>query len=497
MEAMEFMDPRRRKRHDIMLLTGYGLIAIAILLLTTILVFVAYGFGVKNGVVIQNGLVFLSSNPNPAQIFIDGKRYKNDTNTRLVLPAGTYALALQRSGYRDWQRTVTVAGGDVQSLAYPMLFPSSLTTSTRHEYTGAPAVVTQSPDRRWLLVSQPGSIATFDEYDLSDFAKAPAAVTIPEGILSPSTGAQSLSVIDWSDDNAHLLLKHAFDSKAEYVMLDRQVPAQSFNLTQSLSAPLSGIEIQLSNKQYDHYFVYNFTTRTLARASLALPRAQTYLRNVLAFDTYGNDTVLYASPDALNKAKVTINIFDGSTTFTIRHAPGKTTYLLDITTYGGDTYVATAAASEGIAYVYKNPVQQITNQRLGVAIPVDVLSIKNPNYVAFSATAQYVLFENKTRVAIYDAENDQGYTYVLHDTLDTPQTHVAWMDGARLDYTSHGQVVIVDYDGTNRQVLVPANPAYDTYFDRDYKFLYALEPPASDSAHELLTSTSLRTPADQ
>lgn len=497
MEAMELMDPRRRKRHDVMLIIGYGLVAVALLLLTTILVFVAYGFGIKNGVVIQNGLVFLSSTPNPAHVFIDGEKYNNDTNTRIVLPAGTYSVALQRSGYRDWQRSITIVGGDVQSFAYPFLFPLSLTTNTRTEYDGVPAIATQSPDRHWLLVSKPESFSSFDVYDLSNFSKAPVAASIPAGILSTTTAAQQLSVVGWANDNVHVLLKHTYRGNTEYILFDQQAPAQTINLSQTLGLSLTSIDLRLSNKQYDRYFVYSSLTHTLSRASLAVPRLQTYLHNVLAFDTYSDDTVLFATPDLANKSKVAIDIYDGSSTFVIRHDAAKTSYLLNITTYSGDTYAAIAAASEGTAYVYKNPVAQITNRRLGVAVPVEAFTIRTPSYVAFSATAQYVLFESGTRVAVYDTENDQGYTYTLHDSIDTPQPHVSWMDGARLDYASHGQVIVTDYDGSNRQVLVSADSRYQLYFDRDYMFLYTFEPSASNASHELLTSTSLRTTADQ
>ncbi len=493
---MDFMDPKRRRQHTVMLFVGYGLIGVALVLLTIILLFVAYGFGYKNGQVIQNGLLFLSSTPNPAKIYINGQRYKNDTNTQLVLQAGTYNFVLTRSGYRDWRRSITIDGGQVQTYAYPFFFPSSLTTNTKRQYDAAPALVTESLDRRWLLLSRPGSLSSFDVYDMNNSKKEPVQIDLPAGLLAGGGTAQSLQLVAWSGDNTHVLVKHIYDANTEYLLLNRSSPAQSVNLTKTLNLALTGIDLRLSNRKYDQYVVYDTVNHALKRASASAPALQPYIANVLAFATYGDNSVLYATPDT-EPAKVAINYFDGTNTYLIRRNAANTTYLLDLATYGGDLYMAVAAASENVAYVYKDPVSQITNQNLGVTVPAQVLRIKSPSYLAFSANAQYIAFENGNNFGVYDAENDQGFVYASPDVIDAPQAHAVWMDGARLDYVSKGQIVVFDYDGQNRQVLVSADARYPVYFDQQYKFLYAFVASAADKNQELLTSTSLRTQADQ
>ena len=71
---MEFLDPAKQTRHRIILWVGYVLVAVGIVIATLVLLYQAYGFGLgKNGTVIQNGLVFLSSQPRPANIYMNGK----------------------------------------------------------------------------------------------------------------------------------------------------------------------------------------------------------------------------------------------------------------------------------------------------------------------------------------------------------------------------------------------------------------------------------------
>src|SRR5665213_1663213 len=97
---MDYLDPRKELEHRTILMVGYVCVAIAIVFATVILVYEAYGFGLgKNGTVIQNGLAFISSQPSPAQIYMNGVLNKARTNARLVLPANTYQIRLARPGY--------------------------------------------------------------------------------------------------------------------------------------------------------------------------------------------------------------------------------------------------------------------------------------------------------------------------------------------------------------------------------------------------------------
>jgi hypothetical protein len=177
---MDYLDPKKRFRHHVMLYVGYVLIGIAIVIGTLVLLYQAYGFGLgKNGDVIQNGLFFFSSQPHPADIYVNGVKKSVKTNTRLSLPAGIYNVRLQRDGYRPWQRTISLVGGSVQHVDYPFLIPKSLSPKKVQTYTGNPPLVTQSPDRRWLLAAHPGALNVFDVYDLKNPDKPAQVLPCP------------------------------------------------------------------------------------------------------------------------------------------------------------------------------------------------------------------------------------------------------------------------------------------------------------------------------
>ena len=496
METISLMDPRHSRRQNMTLFVGYALVGCAVTLLSVILLLMAIGYGYKNGQVIQSGLVFVSSVPRPAQIYINGKRYKNDTNTRLLLPAGTYNFSLHRAGYRDWQRSIDVVGLQVQSFTYPFLFPTSLTSSTFHDYAGQPAFVSQSSDHRWLLVSSIADPSSIDVYDLSAPKKPPIVIAIPAGILTAGK-VQTFQQVAWADDSTHLLLKHEFDNKVEYVLINRANPAATINLTKTLNLSDTDNDVRLDDNRYDHYLVLDNTSHVLFKASLTVPALTPYITGVLTYDAYGGTDVLYVSPNEADKAKVNIDLFDGTKSYLIRQSAVSTTYLLALSAYQGDLYAAVSDSNEKAGFIYQNPIAQITNPQLGVAIPVRVLSIKSPNYVSFSVSGQYAFFENKTDFASYDVESQQRYLYSSTAPIDQPQVHASWMDGARLQYVSQGQLVVFDFDGMNRQTLVSSDAHYLPIYDANYKTLYTFVPAVANKSHALLTATSLRAPADQ
>ena len=498
---MDFLDPKKARAHNIRIIIGYILIGIALILTTIILLYQAYGFGVdRKGNVIQNGLVFVSSTPNPAEVYVNGQK-RDNTNTRLLLSSGQYTFELKRDGYRNWKRAVTVEGGSVDRFDYPFLFPSSLQTSTVKKYDKQPALVTQSPDRKWLL-TQGANTAQFDVYDLSDqeqVAQNVESISLPaETYSAVEAGAkQSWELVQWSTDNRHVVLRHNFvkdnAETYEYVLLDHEVPAESVNLTKKWGVNPTFVELQ--DQKFDKYYLFDRASQVVSTATLDAPTPKTYMQGVLAFKTYGNDVILYATQEGAADGKVVFKLREGKDDpLTVRSVPYANKYLVNLTKYEGDWYVAVGSDVEGKVFVYKNPAERLKED--DVIAPVRVLKVAGANYIAFSPNARFIMAENGTAFSVYDAENNKGFTYAAKNALDAPQVHASWMDGHRLAYTGAGKLRVFDFDGSNQQTLNAANAAFLPFFDRDYENLYSLNPPAADGA-AILQKTPLRTPQDR
>ena len=495
--TMDFLDPEKHRRHMITIAIGYFFIALAVGMATLILLYYAYGFSFgKNGQVIQNGLMFVSSTPNPAKVYLNGKLNKAQTNSRVILEEGEYEMQFQRDGYRTWQRSVTIDGGKVVHYDYPFLIPTTLTTAAIKTYDETPQLTMQSPDHRWVLVSRASTPEEFEEFDLKDpKAVTSDTLTLPAGLITKATTTQSWQLVEWSSDNKHVLLKHVYDDTSEYVLLDRSAPDKSLNLSQTLDQNLT--ELRLVDHKYDRYYLYDAAKLALTKASLGNPEPVPYLDHVLAFKSYGGDTVVYAAAaGADGDGSVRLKLQQGDTSYSLRDLTPGTSYLVDIAKFDGSLYVAAAAASENKAYIYQDPIAQINNRNIGLAVPVQVLRVTSPSYMAFSTNSRFMMVEGGTSFGVYDAEDEKGFSYSLPTALDAPQTHATWMDGHRLLYTSGGTLTMVDYDNSNRQKLTTNSPAYVPSFDSGFKYLFTFAPSKQDAAKTSLTSTSLRTAAD-
>jgi len=489
---MDYLDPKKELRHRILLLSGYLLIAIAIGLTTRLLLLQAYGFGLSShGIVIQNGLTYFSSQPNPARIRVNGQLQSSTTDTRLFLPAGIYQIQLSRNGYHDWNRQIELQGGDVQHFDYPFLIPNQLSTKKLADYAAQPGLMTQSPDRRWLLVEDAGSMTDFKLYDLKNPANAPLSLTLPATLLTKATSSESWQLEEWADDNQHVVLTHIYDGKTEYILLNRTDATQSVNLNDTLSA--TPAKLTLNNKKYDRYYLYDGSN--LRTASLTSPGQLPLLEHVLAYQTYGDNSVLYATDNGAPAGKILIKFLTGSRTYTMRSFPAGGNYLLNLTQYNNTLYMALGDAAENKVYIYADPVGQLQAQPRQALVPVQVLHVIAPSYVSFSDNAQFIVAEGGTQFGIYDIQNTKGYSYVATQPLDAPQAHASWMDGDRLTYASGNRLLEFDYDHTNLHDLMAASGGYPPAFAPDYKFVYDLAP--SSNGQFALVQTSLLSPADR
>ncbi|HET8991697.1 MAG TPA: PEGA domain-containing protein [Candidatus Saccharimonadales bacterium] len=495
---MDYLDPKKELKQRVTLLTGYVLVAVAIAFAALVLLYQAYGFTFgKNGTVIQNGLLFFSSQPNPANIYINGKLASSQTNTRLFEPSGIYQVELTRAGYRNWYRRITVDGGSVEHFDYPLLIPNKLITSKVNSYSTAPGFMSQSLNQKYILIETPGSLTSFDLYDLSTPAKPVITnISLPANVLTPSiTGTQSLKVIAWADDNQHILLEHLYDGKTEYILLDTADTTQSVNLTTTFN--VTPTSLSLVDNKYNNYYFYDSSTGSLTTASLSNPTPITpVLTHALAYESYGSNEVLYATDQGAKPGKVLIKLFTTNQTYTLTDLPASTgTYLLNLTTYNGTLYAAVGSTSGRFEYIYQDPIGQLQATPGQYLAPSWVLHVTDPNYLSFSKNAQFIMTENDNNYAVYDIQNSLGYLYSdASKPLDPPQLHATWMDGDRLIYISNGKVDIQDYDNNNQQTLVPALANYVPAFSSDYKYMYTLS--SSPSGQFDLNSTPLMIPSD-
>ena len=127
----------------------YGVMTLATVVLTTLAIFYAMGYRFNQSSLVfeQGGLVQFRSFPEGGTVVVDGTVQNFKTPGRANLSAGPHTIIMQQQGYRDWQRAITLAPGELLWLNYARLFPNSITTTPVKTFPAITATL-PSPDHR-------------------------------------------------------------------------------------------------------------------------------------------------------------------------------------------------------------------------------------------------------------------------------------------------------------------------------------------------------------
>jgi hypothetical protein len=305
-------------------------------------------------------------------------------------------------------------------------------------------------------------------------------IAVPSDQLTTADSA-TWKLVEWSDDNVHALFERSYvagqTSGREYILLDRNKPELSLNLTRSLSLPAQE-QLSLFDKKPDSFYAYNTETKAL-RSFTADSTLPIQLNNVRAFKTYSNDTVLYVTDTPprgkATPGKVTLVLLQGTQATALRQLNDQPEgYLLDLAEYDGAWNAAAATVGENGVYVFKNPQIQSITAGATYPRPWRLLRIASPTYIAFSAGTRFILAQGGQQIALYDAEKIQTYTYSIAKPLDAAQNHVRWIDQYHLSYVSGGSLLIQDYDNRNAQVLQPTSAEWPPVYSANGRYSYSL-----------------------
>jgi PEGA domain len=486
---MDYLDPKKKNQHKKRLMIGYGLMAIVIVLMTLILQYIAGGYFIdKNGQLIQNGLLYITTEPGDATVFLDGQKQRDTTESRLVIPAGNYTVEIQKPGYRPWSQKVEVEGAGVRRLFHPRLFPEKITTNIAQTFEAGPRLVAQSVDRKFIFANFASNPSQLLFYNTESISNEPSIVDLPLQLLPTEVDNGELSFIEWSDDNKYLLISYRVEEKVWFIVLNREAPAESLIVNNVIAKDPT--KISLINRKFDQWHVFDKSSATLSRASRSAGAAlEVEVTTVIDYRTV-EDLVLYATPSDNFPDKTAFKIREKGRTYLIREISSSDSHLFDIARLGNAWLVAIASPSESKTYVYQNPTVYLRNKPdKKTPVPTTILKLAKPFELSFSTTANIVMVRNDSNFSVYDFENEENTSFELGIPLNNKQK-LRWMDGHHLVAVQSGRINVFDYDGSNIQSLTDGQSEFGAFFDSDYKTLFAFD--GSTSGLMTLTESSLK-----
>ncbi len=284
-------------------------------------------------------------------------------------------------------------------------------------------------------------------------------------------------------------MRHTYTGGVEYVLIDREAPASSQNLTKFFELPLSSITLR--DKKYDQYYVYDPTSQVLATAELKAKTITPLINGVLAFKSHGTDTILYKTSQGAAVGKDLLMLRSGSETYVLRELPHSDKHLVDIARFDGRWYIVAASPIEGRTYVFRDPQNAIKRDPNKKPAPVAALRLEDPMFVSFSTNARFVVVQSSNQFAVYDSEDIRLLHYDTKLKVAASEEAI-WMDGHRLTQFSDGKLYVFDFDGSNLQALNSVSQVQRAFFDKDYKALFSIGPSTAAADRPALQRTELR-----
>lgn len=231
-----------------------------------------FRFDSKNATLVSNGLLVVKSDPEGAQIFVNGT-LKTATNTTLSLTPGEYTLTIKKDGYKTWEKVVkiekeVVTQNDVQlfkeapslsSLTFTGAFSPTLSDDASKLAYGVTTPTPKSTKDLGVIAVDPIGTAedsgkdglwVIENFNLPlGFSRDPKRIT---DLPIPSLPKSSPTWV-WSPDGGEILLTTA-DS------IHFLLPAGEFTSKTKLT-PLTSVKLESTLKDWGLQRERKLTTR--------------------------------------------------------------------------------------------------------------------------------------------------------------------------------------------------------------------------------------------
>lgn len=449
-------------------------LAVLVIVAGTILFILGYRLDGDKGSLEQGALVQFDSLPSGADVTIDGKSINSNTPSKQTVLAGMHTFMMSRSGYESWSKSLDVKAGTLEWLDYPRLVPKNLKTESLATYTAVYGEKA-SPDYKWLLVQEKSDTPTFQLVDLRSQQIKTTPITLPATVYSESAVpgvAHTFTMESWDKDGRYVIVKHTFNDKNEYIVLDAQDVATSVNVSTTLSIALS--ELRFAGTSGNIF--YGLTDGVIRKLDLSNATISRGLVSAVSnFELFETNVISYVGVDPVNAEHQVAGVYrEGDDLPHVLRVVNDLTTPLSIaaTRYYSDDFVAIAEGTK----------VTILKGRYPSSSAIDTSSLKQYAEFAISAKADRLSFsETGSRLVVQSGLSFIGYeteyqrsTKATVTTSETTPHVLQWLDDAYLWAVYDGHLSIREFDGTNVHVIMAMEPGFDATLSQNGKYLYGI-----------------------
>lgn len=450
---------------------------IAVLIIVTVSILFMLGFRLDsgNGRLEQGALVQFDSAPTGADVWIDDQLSSSRTASKTTVLAGVHSFKMSRDLYEDWTRTLDLKAGTLTWLDYIRLVPVDRKPGEVLAFSEATAM-TASPDRKALLVQQQVSSPTFSLVDISAERVTRTALTLPDTLYSEAATenvTHSFSLGTWNRGGRYTLIRHAFNDKTEWLVVDTQNVQQSINVSRLLSVDLLDVQFAGTGGRLLYGLASDGNLRKLDLSGATISRG--LVAQVESFTVYDANLVSYVGGSTTVEGEKVAGVYrDGDELpHVLREAPEAEALTIAIGRYFGDEYVAIAQGSK--VDILKGNYALLTDQSTTNLKPFGDLELPGAvTSVSFSPDSSYIIAQSGAQFASFELEHTRSATGSMRVPEGATATKLRWLDSAYLWNDDGGTIVMRDFDNANSYDMMSVAPGFDATLSQNGRFFYAM-----------------------
>jgi len=456
----------------------------AVLLASTILLLVmlGYRFNKDQGTFQQGGLVQFITTPAGAKVTVGTAHLANPTPSKITLMPNNYNVSMNKKGYRTWNKSITIKPGAVLWLNSARLVPESIKTEKVIEYPNI-ASIEFSPGGKYAAVLQNNDKPDITLLEIDQRTAKSRELNLPDTAYSKGTTHQ-FSFGDWGPAERYLTMKHVYDNKTEWLIVDTKDLAQS--------SIIPSIE-----ETYPEKIMYDPKSKTSLIVHYNDGSIRTYqpqtgelspviLQNIASFSFIENQHILYATKPTNGTVATGYLTLGTETPRTIK-------------TYATTEPVAIAAARYFDTYNFATSIGHTVHITSVRDIPpsdsyepwhssrlIDLNLPQNTTKIETHAGGRFISILQPTINTVYDLELKKQSDITIQ-RASVPLTGIDWFDDYNFWISSGGMLRQYEFDGTNQHDILPVIEDMPVAFSGNNKYLYSVSKTPSGDQLQVTT----------
>ena len=463
------LDPSSKPYRLALRFFSYGAMTVVTVIGTIVLVFFAMGYRFDtNFHFAQGGLVQFNSFPSGASLVVDGKKQSFPTPGSANFSVGGHAISLSLAGYDTWDKTISLAPGQLRWLSYVRLIPQKIVTDNGRDFDSLTSLM-PSPDKHWILLQTSPSAPVFTLVDMSDPTKLKySELQLPDAALLKTNGQYgTFSVVEWDSGSQYILLKQQNNAQAVFIRVDRSKPETAINISTQFGFTISDAHFSGGNANV----VFANTGGFLRRLDLGNGSASDVLAsNVQQFTVLGDSEVAFVAQTSQPISEM-IGIWQSAKTTTVKTINSAVPVMIAYQSYEGHNYLAIARNDSSVVDILRDPDSSPSKDATAIFAQLDLRT--TPQRLNFSPGSRMVLAQSNNYLAVFDLEEIQPHQAMLNFSAAVTNS-LYWLDDFYLWSDAGNEAHIFEFDGTNAHSLGVIQSGLGATLSSDGKFLFSI-----------------------